>query len=138
LIRSVHSRLLLLCLVIPHTTCAVAGDIEGQLAGAWAEVGADCKDVFVSEAGKWKFREPRDMYGTSFIVTGRQIEGPFGLCRLSSITQRDDKAFLRLSCNNSVGFSDQVTPIRLNSSTELERFFPAVEGITVKYQRCQP
>jgi hypothetical protein len=93
----------LLALATLHNTGAVADDVERQLTGAWAESDANCKNTFVSTAGKWKFREPRDMFGSGFIVSGRQYEGPFGQCNLTSITPKDDKLLLALSCHNSIG-----------------------------------
>jgi hypothetical protein len=119
-----------------HNTKAVAEDVETQLQGAWAQSDANCGAAFVSMAGKWKFREPRDMTGSGFIVSGKQYEGPFGQCLLTTMTPKDDKILLALGCHNSVGYSDQVTPIRLKSSGELELFFAGLEGMSVNYQKC--
>jgi hypothetical protein len=117
-------------------SCAFAGAPETQLTGAWAESDANCKDTFVSVGARWKFREPRDMFGSGFIVEGRQYVGPFGECRLSSVTPKGDRLLLALSCHNTVGYSDQVTPVRLKSSNELEIFLAAMDGTSVTFQRC--
>ncbi len=127
-----------LALAILQNTSAAADDIDRQIVGAWAEAGADCKDVFVAEAGELKFREPRDMYGSSFVVSGRRIVGPFGVCQLLTISRKEDKAVLNLSCHNSVGYADQSMPVRLNTNDELELFFPSLPDLSQKYQRCVP
>jgi hypothetical protein len=123
-----------LAVAIPYTTLAAAEKVEWQLAGAWAEPG-NCATTFVTRAGKWKFHEPRDMYGSGFIVTGSEYEGPFGQCHLSSVTQKGDKTMLGLNCHNSVGYSDQVTPIHFNSSNEV-LVFSSMDGMSSTFQKC--
>jgi hypothetical protein len=113
---------------------AAAGTIERQLAGAWAEPG-NCSTTFSSKSGKWIFHEPRDMFGSGFIVVGNRYDGPFGTCQLSSTTQKGDKILLALSCRNSVGYSDQVTPIHFNSSTEV-LVFSAMDGLSSTFKKC--
>jgi hypothetical protein len=125
-----------LTVTAPCATVAAADGLQGRLAGAWAEPG-NCSTTFTSAAGKMKFHEPRDMFGSGFIVTGNQYTGPFGECRLTSATQKGDKILLGLSCHNSISYSDQVTPIHFNSSTEV-LVFSSMDGVSSTFQRCGP
>ena len=43
----------------------MAANIEAQLDGAWAESDENCKNAFIVKGGKWDFREPRAMVGSS-------------------------------------------------------------------------
>ena len=113
---------------------AIAANAEAQLNGAWAESDENCKSAFVAEGQRWTFRQPRDMFGSSFIVTGRRYEGPFGICDLSSITPKGDKLLLALSCHNTIGYSNQVTPIHLISNTEMTIF--SMDGMSINYKKC--
>jgi hypothetical protein len=105
-----------------------------HLDGAWAESDESCKNAFVVKGGTWRFREPRDMFGSSYIISGRHYEGPFGVCNLRSIKPEGDKLLLSLSCHNSIGYSDQVTPIRLTSSTEMVVF--SMDNMKISYKKC--
>jgi hypothetical protein len=127
----------LLCLMVtvaPFATLAATYSVQSRLTGAWAEPG-NCSTTFFLKASKWNFHEPRDMFGSGFIVTGSQYEGPFGTCRLTSTTPKGDKILLGLSCHNSVGYSDQVTPIHFNSNTEV-LVFSSMDGMSSTFQKC--
>ena len=132
---NVLSALVLMTFGVAHDAVAMAGTVEPRLNGAWAESDESCKKAFVGASGKLKFREPRDMYGSSFIVSGRRYEGPFGVCNLSSVTPKGEKLSLALSCHNSVGYSDQVTSVQLNSDTELI-VFSSMDGLQITYKKC--
>lgn len=115
-------------------TFAIAANAEVRLNGAWAESDEGCKKAFVSKSGVWQFRAPRDMYGSSYIISGSRYEGPFGVCNLSSITPKDGKLLLALSCHNTISYSNQVTPIRMISSIEMTVF--AMDGMQMSYKKC--
>ena len=115
-------------------TAVMAANVEAQLNGAWAESDESCKNAFVVKGGKWDFREPRDMFGSSYIISGRRYEGPFGVCNLTSIKPKGDKLLLSLSYHNSIGYSDQVTPIHLTSSTEMVVF--SMDDMAINYKKC--
>jgi hypothetical protein len=116
------------------TITASARDISARLNGAWAESDENCRNAFVMKRGRWGFREPRDMFGSSFIISGRRYEGPFGVCRLSSISGAGDRFALNLACHNSIGYSNQVTPVRIVSATMLE--VTSLAGMTISYKKC--
>jgi hypothetical protein len=114
---------------------SAAGD-GVRLNGAWAESDENCKSAFVVKRGKWEFREPRDMFGSSYIISGRRYEGPFGVCNLTSITPKGDQLLLALSCHNTIGYSNQVTPIHLMSDTQMVVF--SMDGLNINYKKCGP
>jgi hypothetical protein len=105
-----------------------------NLDGAWAESDESCKNAFTVKGGAWRFREPRDMFGSSYIISGRRYEGPFGVCNLTSIKPKGDKLLLSLSCHNSIGYSNQVTPIQQTSSTEMVVF--SMDDMKISYKKC--
>jgi len=117
------------------TGVAVKAAILGaHLDGAWAESDESCKNAFTVKGGAWRFREPRDMSGSSYIISGRRYEGPFGVCDLMSIKPKGNKLLLSLSCHNTIGYSDQVTPIQLTSSTEMVVF--SMDDMKINYKKC--
>jgi hypothetical protein len=116
---------------------AVAGTVTIQdLAGAWVQNGYSCSNVFVSKAGKWAFKVPTEMFSSSFIVSAKRLRSANAQCLISSISQKDDKAILNLNCVSSITTIEGRIPIRLNSSSELERFSLRVENYTQKYTKC--
>lgn len=127
----------LLCACVSlHGTSARAEGVESELAGAWAEPG-NCDVTFVAKNGGWAFREPRDMGGLGFIVIGRQYDGPFGQCSLTSTTHQGDKDILSLACHNTAGEFDQTLPIQVVSGGEL-RMFWASNGTGTPLKKCGP
>jgi hypothetical protein len=129
------SRAVLVLSFASMMTIAVKAANPGvHLDGAWAESDESCKNAFVVKGGTWRFREPRDMFGSSYIISGRHYEGPFGVCNLTSINPKGDKLLLALSCHNSIGYSDQVTPIQLTSSTEMVVF--SMDDMKISYKKC--
>jgi hypothetical protein len=110
---------------------------EGNLDGAWVEAGSNCANIFVWQDGRWAFREPKDMYGPGFIVSGRQVEQVFSHCRIASSVEKQDTFHVMLNCGDAMGsLGQQPVSFRWTSANEIERFFPNVDGMTLKYQRC--
>jgi hypothetical protein len=134
LFSCLSSAVCALCFATIMDTAVMAANVEAHLNGAWAESDESCKNAFIVKGGGWNFRQPRDMFGSSYIISGRRYEGPFGVCNLTSIKPKDDKLLLSLSCHNTIGYSDQVTPIQLTSSTQMVVF--SMDGMSVNYKRC--
>jgi hypothetical protein len=134
LFSSLSSAVCVLFFVAVANSSVTAANVEAQLNGAWAESDENCKSAFVANGGRWNFREPRDMYGSSYIISGRRYEGPFGVCNLTSIQPKGDQILLALSCHNSIGYSNQVTPIHLTSDTEMVVF--SMNGMSINYKKC--
>jgi hypothetical protein len=130
-----HSSAILALFFVSMTGVAVKGSNVGvNLDGAWAESDESCKNAFTGKGGAWRFREPRDMFGSSYIISGRRYEGPFGVCNLVSTKPKGDKILLSLSCHNAIGYSNQVTPIQLTSSTEMIIF--SADDMKISYKKC--
>jgi hypothetical protein len=128
------TAILVLCLAPMMGVAVKAESLGPRLDGAWAESDESCKNAFTVTGGTWRFREPRDMFGSSYIITGRRYEGPFGVCDLTAIKPKGDKLLLSLSCHNTVGYSDQVTPIQLKSGNEMIIF--SMDDMKINYKKC--
>ena len=78
------------------------------------------------------------MYGPGFVISGRKIEQAFGECRIESMVNKNNETYVRIACGNSIGsLGQQVVPFRWISEDVAERFFQALEGMTLQYQRCR-
>jgi hypothetical protein len=130
----VSSAALAICFTSTLGLVARAENLGVHLDGAWAESDESCKNAFTVKGGAWRFREPRDMFGSSYIISGRRYEGPFGVCELTSIRPKGDRLLLALSCHNSIGYSNQVTSIQRTSATEMIVF--SMDDMKINYKKC--
>jgi hypothetical protein len=113
-----------------------AEDWEAHLTGAWTLPDNKCEDIFVDQGGHWAFRQPVDMYGSSFIVEGREIRGPEATCRIIRGETREEKINLVIGCKNTVSFTQNAVQLRVKNPNEVERFYPGVE-MSVAFKKCQ-
>ncbi len=107
-----------------------------DLTGAWATQTDLCKLVFTKKGSGIVFAELSDLYGSGFIIEGNRIRGKAARCTITSRKQDGDSLELGASCatsimNQKVGFT-----LKVIDDNNLDRLFPDIPGMSLKYTRC--
>jgi hypothetical protein len=109
-----------------------------DLAGAWASDRALCDHVFIKKGNAVSFAEMSDLYGSGFIVQGDVIKGKMAECRINARKQDGDVRTLVASCATSIMTGNYQFSYKVLDENAIERFFPDMTEMTVKYARCPP
>jgi len=121
-------------LFLAVTSPATAGAFE--LTGAWASQADLCKSVFTKKGNQVVFAEFSDLFGSGFIVDGNQMRGRTAKCTIKSRKQDGDNLELVAACSTSIMNQSVNFNLKVIDDNNLSRFFPGMEGMTLKYSRC--
>ena len=108
-----------------------------DLSGAWTSDRELCNHVFSKNGNAVSFTELSDLYGSGFIVTGDAIKGKMAECRIKSRKQEGDIATLVADCATSVMTGNYKLSYKVLDDNTLERIFPDITDMTVRYARCR-
>jgi hypothetical protein len=114
--------------------------VEAQafdLSGAWATQADLCKLVFVKKDGKVVFAELSDLYGSGFVISGDHITGKAAQCTIQSNKQEGDSIVLAAACATTIMRQDVQFNLKVLDDNNVVRLFPEIEGMTLRYARCQ-
>jgi hypothetical protein len=122
----------LLGAVIAMPGSAAAFDLNG----AWASDADNCAKVFVRKGGQLTFADMSDVFGGGFIIEGDQITGKFARCRIKA--KKDDGATINLvaACASDIMLQNVQFSLREVDANSVNRMFPGMEGMEIKYARC--
>ena len=107
-----------------------------ELTGAWASQKDLCTLVFAKKANQVVFTELSDLFGSGFIVDGDQIRGRSTRCTIKSKKQAGDSLELSTACATSIMTSSVRFNLKVIDDNNLDRLFPEIAGMTLKYTRC--
>jgi hypothetical protein len=107
-----------------------------ELTGAWASQSDLCKLVFTKKGNQVVFAELSDVYGSGFIVDGNRIRGRSVKCTIKSKKQDGDSLELSTACATSIMTSSVRFNLKIIDDNNLDRLFPEIAGMTLKYSRC--
>jgi hypothetical protein len=109
-----------------------------ELAGAWATSADQCTKVFVRKgrASQVGFTNFSGVYGGGFIAQADRLIGKFDSCKIKS-REGDKTINLVVACANRIMVSNVQFFLRVIDDNTISREFPGMEGMEVKYQRCQ-
>ena len=107
-----------------------------ELTGAWASQSDLCKLVFTKKDNQVVFAELSDLYGSGFIVDGNRIRGRSVKCTIKSKKQDGDSLELSTACATSIMTSSVRFNLKIIDDNNLDRLFPEIAGMTLKYSRC--
>lgn len=113
-----------------------AGAIE--LSGAWATESNLCSRVFAKKGNKVVFAELSDLFGSGFIIEGNKITGKIARCTITSRKQDGDNLELAAACATSIMTQNVYFSLKVIDDNNLNRLFPDIPGMTLKYTRCAP
>ena len=107
-----------------------------ELTGAWASQTDLCPLVFTKKGNQVVFTELSDLFGSGFIVDGDRIRGRSTKCTIKSKKQVGDSLELSTACATSIMTSSVRFNLKVIDDNNLDRLFPEIAGMTLKYARC--
>jgi hypothetical protein len=107
-----------------------------ELTGAWASQTDLCSLVFTKKGDQVVFTELSDLFGSGFIVDGNRIKGRSTKCTIKSKKQQGDSLELSAACATSIMNSSVRFNLKIIDDNNLDRLFPEIAGMTLKYSRC--
>jgi hypothetical protein len=110
-----------------------------ELAGAWATSADQCAKVFARKgrANRVSFTNFSGMYGGGFIAESDRLKGKFESCAVKSRKESGQTINLVVACASGVMLSNVQFFLKVIDDNTIFREFPGMEGMDVKYHRCQ-
>jgi hypothetical protein len=107
-----------------------------ELTGAWASQTDLCTRVFTRKGDQVVFAELSDLFGSGFIIDGSRIRGRSVKCTIKSKKQDGDSLELSTACATSIMTSSVRFNLKIIDDNTIDRLFPEIAGMTLKYARC--
>jgi len=107
-----------------------------ELTGAWASQADLCKLVFTKKGNGVVFAELSDLFGSGFIIEGSRIRGKNARCTITSRKQDGDNLELGAACASTIMNQSVRFNLKVIDDNNLDRLFPDIPGMTLKYTRC--
>lgn len=110
-----------------------------ELTGAWATSADQCTKVFTRKgrANTVSFTNFPGVYGGGFIAEADRLKGKFANCKIKSRKESGQAVNLIVACASSIMLSDVQFFLKVIDDNTISREFPGMEGMEVKYHRCQ-
>jgi hypothetical protein len=109
------------------------------LAGAWATSADQCSKVFVRKgrANQVGFAGFPGVYGGGFIAEASRLRGKFESCSIKSRKESGQTINLVVACASSMMLSKVQFFLKVLDDNTISREFPGMDGMEMKYHRCQ-
>src|ERR1700743_2830974 len=107
-----------------------------ELSGAWASAQELCDRVFVKKGNAVNFAELSDLFGSGFIVNGKSIRAKSAKCTIKSSKQDGELTVLSASCATSIMTGDYQFSYKVVDDNTIQRLFPDIKDMTLRYFRC--
>ena len=110
-----------------------------ELAGAWATSADQCTKVFTRKgrANQVSFTNFSGVHGGGFIAESDRLRGKFESCLIKSRKESGQTINLVVACASGVMLSNVQFFLKVIDDNTISREFPGMEGMDVKYHRCQ-
>jgi hypothetical protein len=105
--------------------------------GSWASAPDACDKVFVKKGGRISFATQADMYGSGFVISGRQIRGKFAKCGVKLRKREGDTVHLVAACSTDVAVETVQFTFKLEGDDKMVRMFPGLPELATPYFRCR-
>jgi hypothetical protein len=123
-------------LLLPGSLILPGEALAFDLSGAWASERDLCGQVFSKKGDAIEFAELSDLYGSGFIVDGNRIRGKAAQCTITSQRQDGDNLELSAACASSIMNQSVKFNLKIIDDNNVNRSFPEISGMTLKYSRC--
>jgi hypothetical protein len=110
--------------------------IAFDLSGAWASEPDSCGQVFTKKGNTIEFAELSDLYGSGFIADGKRLRGKAAQCTITSQKQDGDNLELSAACATSIMNQSVKFNLKIIDDNTINRSFPEIPGMSLKYSRC--
>jgi hypothetical protein len=94
--------------------------------------------VFTKKGNGVVFAELSDLFGSGFIIEGSRIRGKAARCTITSRKQDGDNLELGAACASTIMNQNVRFNLKVIDDNNLDRLFPDIPGMTLKYTRCAP
>jgi hypothetical protein len=110
-----------------------------ELTGAWATSAEQCGKVFARKgrANQISFTNFSGVYGGGFIAETNRLRGKFENCLIKSRKESGQTVNLVVACASGIMLSNVQFFLKAIDDDTISREFPGMEGMDVKYHRCQ-
>jgi hypothetical protein len=110
-----------------------------ELTGAWATSADQCSKVFARKgrAKQISFTNFSGVYGGGFIADADRLRGKFENCLIKSRKESGQTINLVVACASGIMLSSVQFFLKVIDDNAISREFPGMEGMEVKYHRCQ-
>jgi hypothetical protein len=110
-----------------------------ELAGAWATSADQCPKVFARKgrANQLSFTNFSGLHGGGFIVESDRLKGKSESCLVKSTKESGQTINLVVACASGIMLSNVQFFLKVIDDNTISREFPGIEGMDVKYYRCQ-
>jgi len=110
-----------------------------ELTGAWATSAEQCSKVFARKgrANQVTFTNFSGVYGGGFIAEANRLRGKFESCSVKSRKESNQTINLVVACASGIMLSNVQFFLKVIDGDTISREFPGMEGMEVKYHRCQ-
>jgi hypothetical protein len=110
-----------------------------DLTGAWATSADQCTKVFARKgrANNVSFTNFSGVYGGGFIAEPDRLRGKFESCKIKSRKESGQTINLVTACASGIMLSNVQFFVKVIDDSTISREFPGMEGMEVKYYRCQ-
>ena len=110
-----------------------------ELTGSWATSADQCSKVFARKgrANQVSFTNFSGVYGGGFIAEANQLRGKFEKCSIKAMKKSDQVINLVVACASGIMVSNVQFFLKVLDDNTISREFPGMEGMEVKYHRCQ-
>lgn len=110
-----------------------------ELSGAWAASADQCTKVFTRKgrANNVNLTNRSGRYGGGFIVEADRLKDKFESCKIKSRKESDQTVNLIVACASGIVLSNVQFFLKVIDDNSISRVFPGIEGMDVKYHRCQ-
>lgn len=110
-----------------------------DLNGAWATSAEQCTKVFARKgrANQVDFTNFSGVHGGGFIAEANYLRGKFEKCAIKSSKKSEQVINLVVACASGVMVSNVQFFLKVLDDDTISREFPGMDGMDVKYHRCQ-
>jgi len=132
-------RNLMLAAAIAATLFSVQQASAFDLTGAWSTSAEQCRKIFARKgrANQVAFTNFSGVYGGGFIADANRLRGKSESCSIQSKKESGQNVNMIVACASGVVLSKVQVFLNVLDDNTISREFPGMEGMDVKYHRCQ-
>ena len=97
---------------------------------------AVCSKVFVRNGNRVSFAKDADLYGSGFIIEGKEIRGAMATCRIKATKEEGPMIHMIAACATDIMLSDVQLSVKTIDANSIMRVFPSMPDVGGNYFRC--
>ena len=110
-----------------------------RLTGAWATSANNAARYSPAKVARNRspFTKFSGVYGGGFIAEANRLRGKFENCSIKSRKENGQNVNMVVACASGIMLSNVQFFLKILDDNTISREFPGMEGMEVKYHRCQ-